>query len=140
MLLRCVRVAIGYEGYHHICSRREWFSSLEKLNGCVVIMENDVECRMIVIGTVQIKIFDSMIRDLTDVRYVPQMKKNIFLVGDVESKGLKVILENGSLKVTKGSIVMMKGVMDRNLYYLKDSTVISALTASVDSDDDATKL
>jgi len=34
----------------------------------------------------------------------------------------------------------MKGVRDRNLYYLKGSTVTGALTASVDSDDDNTKL
>jgi len=35
----------------------------------------------------------------------------------------------------------MKGVRDRNLYYLKGSTVTRALAASVDSDDDdATKL
>jgi len=37
-------------------------------------------------------------------------------------------------------MVVMKGVRDRNLYYLKGNTVVGALTASVDSDDDATKL
>ena len=35
---------------------------------------------------------------------------------------------------------MMKCVRDRNLYYLKGSTVTGALKASVYSDDDATKL
>ena len=35
---------------------------------------------------------------------------------------------------------MMKGVRDKNLYYLKSSTVTCALTTSVDSDNDATKL
>ena len=44
--------------------------------------------------------FDGVIRDLTEVRYVPTMKKKIISVGSMESKGLKVILENGVLKVT----------------------------------------
>ena len=66
---------------------------------------------------------------MTDARYVPQMKKNIISVGAVESKGLKVTLENKILKVTKGSIVVMKSVRDRDLYYLKVSTVTGALTA-----------
>jgi len=34
-------------------------------------MRNDDACKMVGIGTVQIKIFDDVVRDLTDVRYVP---------------------------------------------------------------------
>jgi len=49
-----------------------------------------------------------------------------------------VTLKNGILKVTKGSLVLMKGIKDKNLYYLKGSTVISSLVASVVSDVDAT--
>jgi len=51
-----------------------------------------------------------------------------------------VTLENGILKITKGSMIVMKGARDRNLYYLKGSTVTGVMTALVDSDDDATKL
>ena len=51
-----------------------------------------------------------------------------------------MILQNGVLKVSKGSMDVMKGVRARNLYYLKGSTVTGALAASVDSDDDNTKL
>ena len=54
------------------------------------------------ICTVCIKIFDGVVRDLTDIRHIPQVKKNIILVGAVESKGLKITLENGILKITKG--------------------------------------
>ena len=103
-------------------------------------MRNDATCQMIGIGTVRIKMFDGVVRDLTDVRYVPQMKKNIISVGAVESKGFKMTLENGILKVTKGFLVVMKEIKDRNLYYLKGSTVIGSLTTSVVSDVDATQL
>jgi len=65
-------------------------------------MKNDDACQMIRIGTVRIKMFNGVVRDLTDVSYVPQMKKNIISVGVVESKGLKVPLENRILKITKG--------------------------------------
>ena len=78
----------------------------------MVILRNDNACQMIGIGTVRIKMFDGVIRDLTDVRYVPQMK-NIISAEAVESKKLKVILENGILKITKGSMVVIKGTRDR---------------------------
>jgi len=51
-----------------------------------------------------------------------------------------VTLENGILKVMKGSLIVMKGIKDMNLYYLKGSTVTGSLTASVVSDVDATQL
>ena len=51
-------------------------------------MGNDVACQMIGIGTVRIKKFDSVVRDLTNVRCVPRMKN--ISVRAVESKGLKV--------------------------------------------------
>ena len=86
---------------------------------------------MIGIGTFRIKMFDGVVRNLTDVRYVPQMKKNIISVGTVESKGLKMTLEYGILKVTKGSLAVMKGIRDRNLYYLKGSAVTDSLSTSV---------
>jgi len=79
--------------------------------------------------------FDGMARELTEVKYFPQM-----FVGAVESKGLKVTLENGILKVTKESIVIMKGSRNKILYYVKGSTVTGVLKIAVDSDEDATKL
>ena len=53
---------------YHICSRNEWFSSLEKLDSGVVIMRNDDACQIVMIGTVRINMFDVVVRDLTDIR------------------------------------------------------------------------
>ncbi|XP_020245167.1 probable aminotransferase TAT2 [Asparagus officinalis] len=50
--------------------------------------------------------------------------KNLISFGALETKGLKVIFENVVAKVTKGSLVVMKRVCSRNLYYLKGSTEI----------------
>ena len=53
---------------YHIYPRREWFFSLEKLDSSIVIMENDVACQMIEICTIRIKMFDGVVRNLTDMR------------------------------------------------------------------------
>jgi len=39
------------------------------------------------IGIVRIKLFDGMIRELNDVRYVPQLKKNLVSVRVLEAQG-----------------------------------------------------
>ena len=65
------------EATYHMCSNRDWFSSFEKVDWCSVIMGDDRPCNMEGIRTVQIKMFDGMIRELKEVRYVPELKKKI---------------------------------------------------------------
>ena len=46
------------------------FLVFEKLDGCSVVMGDDRPCHMEGIGTVLIKMFDGMVRELKDVRYI----------------------------------------------------------------------
>ena len=46
-----------------------------------------------------------------------------------------VSIRDGVLKMTKGSMVVMKGVRQNNLYYLKGSTVTGQVEISISSDD-----
>jgi len=87
------------------------------------------------IGTVRIKMFDGIVRDLKEVRHVPQLKRNLISVGALKTLGLVVSIQDGVLKMTKGSMVVMKGVRRNNLYYLKGSTVIGQVETSIAADD-----
>jgi len=49
--------------------------------------------------------------------------------------GLVVSIRDGVLKMTKSSMVVMKGVRQNNLYYLKGSTVTGQVETSISSDD-----
>ena len=55
--------------------------------------------------------FDGMVRELMELRYVPQLKRNIISVGALEILGLMASIRDGVLKMTKSSIVVMKGVL-----------------------------
>jgi len=76
------------------------------------------------ISTVSVKMADGIVRELKEVRYVPQLKKNIISVGALKTLGLVVSIRDNILTITKGLMVIMKDVYRNNLYYLKDSTVI----------------
>jgi len=88
-------------------------------------MGDDRHCNMEGIGTVQIKMFDGMVWKLKEVRYVPQLKRNLISVDTLKTLGLEVSIRDGVLKMTKGSMVVLKGVRRNNLCYLKGSTVTS---------------
>ena len=62
---------------YHMCPNKGWFSNFKELDGGVVFMGNDIACKTMGICTIQLKNHDGSIQVLTDVRYVPNLKKNL---------------------------------------------------------------
>ena len=106
----------------HMCPNKTWFDTYEEKSGGNVFMGNDVSCKTIGIGTVKIKMHDGIIRTLTEVRHVPELKKNLISIGIMDGKGFKCSTENGVMKIQKGSIMVMKGIKRGNLYILQGTT------------------
>jgi hypothetical protein len=52
----------------HICPNKEWFSSLNLINGGVVLMGNDIACKTKGIGKIHLKLHDGLARVLEEVR------------------------------------------------------------------------
>ena len=82
------------------------------------------------IGTVHIKLYAGMIKELKNVGYIPQLKKNLISVGALEVQGLRGTLGEGILKMSSDSLVVLKGIRCNNLYYLKGNIVTENLTTS----------
>jgi len=97
-------------------------------------------CSMDGVSTILIKMFYGMVRELKDMRYVPQIVKNFNSVGALEAYGLEFTGRDGVFKILKGSMVVLKGVRCNNLYYLKGNTVIRQLATSVSTNEESTKL
>ena len=98
-------------------------------------MGDDHPCNVEGICTVCIKMFNEIVRKLKEVRYVPQLKRNLSSVGALKTLGLVVSIRDDILKITKGSLVVMKGVRRNSLYYLKGSTITGQMETSISSDD-----
>ena len=105
-----------------------------------MVIGDDHPCNIEGMGTVRIKMDDGIVRELKEVRYVPQPKRSLISVGALEALGLVISIRDDILKMIKGSIVVMKGVRQDNLYYLKGSTVTSQVETSSSSDDGCTKV
>ena len=128
---------------YHMCPNRHWFSSFEELDGGVVLMGNDDACRTKGIGTIRLKMHDDTIRQLTDVRYVPDMKRNLISVGVFNSNGYKISIDDGILKIVRGALLALKARKKGNLYFLEGHTVTgkaSICTSSNDGSSDASML
>ncbi|KAG8500185.1 hypothetical protein CXB51_004397 [Gossypium anomalum] len=122
---------------------RDWFTTYETVSEGVVLMGNNASCKIAGVGTIKVKMFDGVVRTLSEVRHVPELNRNLISLSTLDSKGYRCIAESGVLKISKGSLVVMKGQRKTaKLYVLQGSTVTSdvVVASSSLSDDDITKL
>uniref|UniRef100_A0A1S4BKM0 Retrovirus-related Pol polyprotein from transposon TNT 1-94-like beta-barrel domain-containing protein n=1 Tax=Nicotiana tabacum TaxID=4097 RepID=A0A1S4BKM0_TOBAC len=61
--------------------------------GGVVQLGNNVTCNVIGKDTIRFRMHDDLVRTLADVRYIPELKKNLISLGTLESLGCKFTSE-----------------------------------------------
>ena len=127
---------------YHMTPNRNCFSSYVEWEGKSIVMGNGAVCKSKGIGSVQIRMFDGVVRTLTNVRYVPGLRKSLISLGQLDSLGCKITIESDSLRVSKGALVVMKGARTHGIYLLQGVTVQGETCVSVDSSRglDATRL
>ena len=127
---------------YHMCPNRDLFSTYESCNGGIVLMGNNAACDVVGRGTIRIKMHDGIVRTLTNVRHVPDLKKNLISLGTLEALGCKYTTEGGVMKVSRSALIVMKACRSGSLYILQGTTVTGsvAVSSSSLSDSDITKL
>ncbi|KAG8499473.1 hypothetical protein CXB51_005963 [Gossypium anomalum] len=127
----------------HMSPNRDWFTTYKTVSEGVVLMGNNASYKIAGVGTIKVKMFDGVVRTLSDVRHVPELKRNLISLSTLDSKGYRYTAESEVLKISKGSLVVMKGQRKiAKLYVLQGSTVTgdAVVASSSLSDDDITKL
>ena len=67
-------------------------------------------------------------------------KKNLLSLGALEARGYKFSGVDGLIKVTKGSVTILKGERTTNLYKLTGSIIIGDASAAAIEKEDTTRL
>ena len=124
----------------HMTPNMEWFSSYKEIDGGNVLMGNNMACNVIGIGTIKLKIQDGSVKLLPDVRHVPELKRNLLSLGMLDQSGCSFNEEGGTLKVFKGSLQIMKGTRQNDLYKLQGNIILNSACLVSISEPNASKL
>lgn len=90
--------------------RRNFFSKVILCDeGIVTLLNDDKRMKVEGSGQVVVEIHDGVKRNLEDVRYVPTYERKIISLGRLEAKGCSIKASGGTLKVIRGSMVLMRG-------------------------------
>lgn len=64
-----------------MCRNKDVSSTYKSIEGGLILMDNGIPCKILGIGTVKIKMHDGVLRTLTSVRHVPDLKMNLISLG-----------------------------------------------------------
>nr|GEW27184.1 retrovirus-related Pol polyprotein from transposon TNT 1-94 [Tanacetum cinerariifolium] len=103
----------------HMIPHRSWFTTYESFNGSNVYMGNHSICPVIGKGIIQVKRHDGVVRTITGVRHVRNLKSNLISLSTLEANGCKYSGEGGVMKIFKGALVLMKAIQSGYMFYKK---------------------
>ena len=82
-----------------MCPHRLLVVSYEKKSSGNVLVSNNASCKSVGIGYVQTRMHDGVVRTLTKVCHIPELKKNLVFVGVMDSKGFSYWVERGVMQI-----------------------------------------
>ncbi|GJR58944.1 retrovirus-related pol polyprotein from transposon TNT 1-94 [Tanacetum coccineum] len=107
-------------GSFHMTPRRDFLFDFKEFNGGTVLLGNNRACAIMGIGKVRVQMKDGSSFVLENVRYIPELKRNLISLGTLDREGYTVKLQNGRVKVIKGSLMVLSGTMKGNCVYSLD--------------------
>lgn len=118
---------IDYGFSLYMSPRREWFHYFRYKEGVLLLGDNK-EYKIEGTGSNKPIKFDGCIREVKVVRFVLELKRNLILVGTLDSHGCSIKIEGRVIKVIKKAITLMKGNNVNWLYVLNGRTIMGEST------------
>ncbi|KAH9687881.1 Integrase catalytic domain-containing protein [Citrus sinensis] len=115
----------------HMSPYKSYFTDYYEYNSGTVMMGNNVVCKIMGISNISLKLHDGTIRELKQVRYVPELKRNLISLGMLDQMGCSVRIKSGELMIVKDSHVVMKGSRKNGVFILDGDVVNGEARMSV---------
>ncbi|KAG8479075.1 hypothetical protein CXB51_029907 [Gossypium anomalum] len=99
----------------HMSPNWDWLTTYETVSECVILMGNNVSCKITGVGTIKVKMFDGVVRTLSDLRHVSELKRNLISLSTLDSKGYIYTAESGGFSVTGDATVASSSFSDDDI-------------------------
>ena len=76
---------------NHMTGNKEWFSDLEEDFSQIVKLGNDMKMAVVAKGRIRVQL-NGITRVISDVYYIPELKNNLLSIGQLQEKGLAILI------------------------------------------------
>lgn len=113
---------------NHMTGSKEWFIDLEEGLCKTVKLGNNTTMTVVGKGSIRVKI-NGFTQVISDVYFVPELKNNLLSLGQLQEKGLSILIQQGSCKIfhPEKSLIMHSKMKGNRMFY------VTALAASKES-------
>ncbi|GJX43365.1 retrotransposon protein, putative, ty1-copia subclass [Tanacetum coccineum] len=126
---------------YHMTPRLDILFDFLECDGGSVQLGDNRECKIRGIGKVRIQLKDGSSFVLHNVRYIPELKRNLISLGTLKKEGYTIKMQSGKVKVINGSRVILSGIRrDNCIYSLDGHAMVGELNASVEEKDSLTQV
>lgn len=122
---------------YHMTSRQNWFSEFKEVTGGQVLLSDDMAVYVQGMGTVMLNTRGGTVNRLTNVRYVPNLKRNLISVSSLDLQRFKQEGGEGKTCFYKKGKLALRGTLLGSLYLLDGETVSPSANAAIAEDDTA---
>ncbi|KAL1198006.1 Retrovirus-related Pol polyprotein from transposon TNT 1-94 [Cardamine amara subsp. amara] len=112
-------------------SRRDWFDTFEELNSGQVLLGDDYSVEVKGIGSINIHAQGGTVNTLTNVRYIPKLKRNLISTSTLDKLGFDHAGGKGKTRFYKNGKMGLQGTLCGSLYLLDGETVVGQSNISV---------
>jgi hypothetical protein len=103
----------------HVCKERSLFKTFETVeDGYVLFKGNSTTAFAKGKGTVNLEFTYGNVLTLTDVYYIPKIRKNLVSGGLLNKFGFKCVFDSDQFMLTKGGIFVGKGYLFEGIFKL----------------------
>ena len=124
---------------NHMCGKKELFSDLDETFRETVKLGNNSCMTVMGKGNIRIRVNENT-QVFTGVFYVPELKSNLLSIGQLQEKGLAILIKNGKCKVyhpNRGLIIEIKMSSNRMFVLLDQRPSEEQICYSSLTDDSA---
>ncbi|CAM8994640.1 unnamed protein product [Rhodiola kirilowii] len=118
----------------HACPSKSLFDSLKLIDGGEVILGDHTTLKIKGIGSVPLVMFDGVTRIIQNVRWVPNLRRNLLSESVFDDQHLKINTSNGIKEVIKNDKTVIKAIKKGGLYFVETSHELNAVNHQADKD------
>ena len=92
----------------HMTPNKAWFEDFKQEEGGLVFLRNNKPYQVKGIGSIRIRMHNGVEKVLSNVRFIPELKRNLISLRALHELGYVIKLEASLVKVMRGSLLVMK--------------------------------
>ncbi|CAA7045320.1 unnamed protein product [Microthlaspi erraticum] len=109
----------------HMTARKDWFIDFKDNGGTTILLGDNHSIMSHGQGSIRLNTHGGSINVLHNVRYVPQLRRNLISTGTLDKFGFKHEGGDGKVRYFKNNKTALRGNLINGLYFLDGETVLS---------------